>query len=467
MKVCQWGLENIWINHSSGEVRMCGWTGSEGVIGNLLDNTIEELWHGERAERFRNSMLDGSYRYCNKKECPNCANGIVEKLYVEYEVPEYPKLCSLSYEEQCNYVCRFCRKEKYIPCKEDQVRIKKIEKEILKFLDKLDTVSTNGVGEIFCSNSTIELLKKINTSRNINVVIESNGSLFNEANWEKISNLGKYNLDVYITVHSFKEDTYQFLSGTKLPVSNIINNLRFISSLRKQNIVNYFEIATVVCERNFREMPEYIEYCLQEFQPDKIRLRFFKPYGVRPLAIEWFYDIRNTKHPYHEEYVKVMQNPIFKHEKVWKWQGDTASDLSEHPYFMEKKRADFERKKIDLINYLLTTEDIAERIRVYLKKYEIDCFALYGDTVITKTLINILDHNGMICSDILDSYRSNIYYRGHKIIRPDEDNLRYNAVVITNLTYQHDIKDKLLLLGYKGRIVGIEEMICELEDQSE
>lgn len=40
MKVCQWGLENIWINHSSGEVRMCGWTGSEGVIGNLLDNTI-------------------------------------------------------------------------------------------------------------------------------------------------------------------------------------------------------------------------------------------------------------------------------------------------------------------------------------------------------------------------------------------------------------------------------------------
>ena len=71
MKVCQWGLENIWINHSSGEVRMCGWTGSEGVIGNLLDNTIEELWHGERAERFRNSMLDGSYRYCNKKECPN------------------------------------------------------------------------------------------------------------------------------------------------------------------------------------------------------------------------------------------------------------------------------------------------------------------------------------------------------------------------------------------------------------
>ena len=46
------GLESIWINHACGDVRMCGWT--QYVIGNLLENSIEELWHGEKAEKFRN-----------------------------------------------------------------------------------------------------------------------------------------------------------------------------------------------------------------------------------------------------------------------------------------------------------------------------------------------------------------------------------------------------------------------------
>ena len=48
-------------------------------------------------------------------------------------------------------------------------------------------------------------------------------------NWEKIKNLGKHELTVAITVHSFEQDTYQYLSGTNLPVSQVIDNLKFIS----------------------------------------------------------------------------------------------------------------------------------------------------------------------------------------------------------------------------------------------
>lgn len=94
----------------------------------------------------------------------------------------------------------------------------------------------------------------------------------------------------YIIVHSFEEDIYQFLSGTSLyPVSNEINNLYFIKSLREWDIINYFDIATVVCERNFREMAEFVKKSLEWFEPDKIRLRFFEPYRVRDKAVGWFY----------------------------------------------------------------------------------------------------------------------------------------------------------------------------------
>lgn len=77
MKVCKMGLESVWINHKDGEVRMCGWTNY--CIGKLTDFGMEELWHGERAEEFRRSMLDGSYRYCSNK-CPYCANGTKDSL---------------------------------------------------------------------------------------------------------------------------------------------------------------------------------------------------------------------------------------------------------------------------------------------------------------------------------------------------------------------------------------------------
>ena len=58
MKVCKRGLNDIWINENNGQVRICGW--SNFYIGNLLESTIEEIWHGEKAKAFRESMLDGS-----------------------------------------------------------------------------------------------------------------------------------------------------------------------------------------------------------------------------------------------------------------------------------------------------------------------------------------------------------------------------------------------------------------------
>ena len=77
------GLESIWINHANGAIRMCGWTNY--FIGNLIDSGIEELWHGEKAQEFRESMLDGSYRYCDRTKCPYCANHTKDSIMVEYE----------------------------------------------------------------------------------------------------------------------------------------------------------------------------------------------------------------------------------------------------------------------------------------------------------------------------------------------------------------------------------------------
>ena len=449
-KVCKHGLRDIWINDGNGRVRMCGWT--DYYIGNLNEHSFKELWNGERAENFRKSLIDGSYRFCNPSKCPHCANENLEEHLVDYEVPEFPEYCNLSYQLQCNYACKFCRQNKII----DDCDFQRVESEIAKILPHVKNIGFNGAGEFFCSQSILSLVQRTNFSEETEFLIESNGSLFNEANWEKISDLGNHNLSVAITVHSFNEQTYKYLSGTDLPIDNIISNLRFISHLRDEEKINKFEIATVVCERNFREMPEYVRFCLDNFSMDTIRLRFFEPYGVMDKVTEWFYDVRNPFHPYHDEYICVMSDPIFDNPKVWKWQGETESLQKESHYELEHRNiVDFSK--------LYSCNNLRDLLQLWRRKSGYAEVALFGASFLGKDYQKLLANNGLEIMTIFDTYACETKECGYEIKRPACDELnKYECLLVTNNTYAESIKEVLLRNKYEGRTLMMSDFIKEI-----
>ncbi len=454
-KVCRRGLNDIWINENDGKVRICGW--SNYFIGCLTENTIEELWNGELAQKFRESMLDGSYRYCSNLQCPYLANDKLEEILVDYEVPSLPKFCSLSYQLQCNYVCRFCRSENYIPCNCEKENYIKIEKEIKKIFPFLETVSSNGAGEFFCSDSIIRLIQEEELKDDVKISIETNGSLFNEVNWKKIEKLGEHDLSVAVTVHSFNEDTYQYLSGTKLPVKQVMDNLAFISELRKQGIINELEIGTVVCERNFREMPEFVKTCLEKYEMDTIRLRFFEPGGSMDTATEWFYDIRNEYHPYYDEFVKVMSDPVLHHPKVWKWQGETKSLQKENPYILEKRRG-------YALSRLVLLENASETLAKFFAHHNIKKIALYGAGKVAYACVKILKNDGVEVNTVFDTYIEPKGQDGIIIRKPEEDLLAsFDLIIITVDTFAERIKENLKRMQYKGKVMLLSEMMDDIE----
>ena len=457
-KVCRHGLNDIWVNENTGNVRMCGW--SNYFIGSLVENSIEEIWNGELAEEFRNSMLDGSYRYCNSSKCPYCANEQLDELMVDYKVPEYPEFCSVSYQLQCNYKCKFCRSDYYKPCDCERDNYSKIEKEIIKLLPHLKTLSSNGAGEFFCSDSIIKVLTSEKLSEKLKISIESNGSLFNRENWNKIKFLGNHELAVAITVHSFEEKTYQYLSGTNLPILQILDNLKFISELRDKNIINRFEIATVVCERNFRQMPEFVEKCLNSFSMDTIRLRFFEPYGVMDVNTEWFYDIRNEYHPYHDEFVKVMSNPIFENSKVWRWQGETRSLQKESPYILEKKNA------YALSNFIML-DDAENLMKCYMSNNDIKTIAIWGASYIGKALVKIFkDNYGVTITTLFDSYIKEECEENYQVKGATVENIKgFDMIIISTETFSYQIRESIERLNYKGKILSLAELIEEIKCQ--
>ena len=269
-KLCERILNFVQVIDHHGSVRLCCWL-RDNIIGSLSCQSMKEIYHSKHADELRQRLMSGDYSLCNVDACPYLAMNDMENHLVEVdEIPEYPEELYLAYEEVCNYHCMSC-------CTYDTMRrnrsvdlescYDKIEAELKKVLPHVKRLGANGRGELFVSKRILKILsewKPLAPAEEVSVSLETNGALFDEKHWKQIENLGKYHLKVAITVMSFDEPAYQLLSGTKLPISQIENNLRFVKKLREEGIVNYFQIATVVQERNFRTAPEFARRCVEE-----------------------------------------------------------------------------------------------------------------------------------------------------------------------------------------------------------
>lgn len=462
MKLCERGLNGIQIYNDLGDVRICGWI-SDAYIGNLLEHSFEEVYHGEAANKVRNRLAIGDYSKCNKDDCHWLACNEINKNLVEIEdIPQYPATLYLAYENACNYNCSTCNMHERMLAA-DKIELEKrydrIEEAIKDVLPHVKKISANGQGEVFVSKRILNLLanwKPIAPKEECSVSLETNGSLFDEKHWKQIENIGQYYLTVTVTVMSFNEYTYRQLSGTKLPISQIENNLRFIKKLREQGIVNEFRIGTVVQERNFRELPLFTKRCIEEFGADYVRLRTFVPWGKKPIEEEWFTDVINPYHPYHQEYVEIMKDPIFKHPNVHDWSGGIGTALGEHPY---KKRLNYAVKKIELQQkYILEREQFCESIHRAIPQSE--SVIIYGIGEIGKLLFHVMSVEYKI-ETILDNNYCGCEYENIPVFSiTNAKDINNNAYVIMTPFGDSDIIKKTLIeVGFcERKIIKVDEI---------
>lgn len=454
MKLCKRAKDFVQIINEDGAVRLCSWLNDGGVIGHLTKNSLDEIYHSEEAKLIREMHAKGDHSNCNPNQCPWVAHNNVAENEIEIdEIPKYPESLYLAYENVCNYRCVMCD----IPncmvkadVKASEEKYEKIDEELRKALPYVKHISANGLGELFVSRHTLKLLsewKPLADPSEVSVTLETNGSLFDREHWEQISNLGQYQLSVCITVLSFKNEIYQELSGTKQPVDKLIDNLRFVKSLREEGIINYFELATVYQDKNYRELPEFARRCIEEFGADYVRLRPFDPWGGEGMR-EWMMDVRNVYHPRHADFLEIMKDPMMSHPKVHDWGGGRESGLGPEPYW--KMRTMF-----SIINGIFYDD--------FMKKVDDevagDKLAVYGMTVVGKALASRLKNDGKLAY-CLDRKMDGMEYLGVPIygINHFED-LDRNVSVIIALHWSEDvIKSMLERAGYKGKILFIKDL---------
>ena len=460
MELCRRAVEFVQVCNEEGEVRICGWLKDGGIIGRLTDNTMEEIYHSTEAELIREYHANKDYSNCNPNACPYVANNNVEENFIRMdEVPKLPSALYLAYENVCNYCCVMCGVHdctKHVDAVEREKKLDKIDAELLKILPYVKKISANGLGELFVSNHILKLLsewKPIAEPAECSVSLETNGSLFNERNWSRISNLGQYHLGVSITVLSFDEDIYQELSGTTLPLSNLMDNLYFVKQLREKGIINRLSLATVYQEKNFRELPQFVKRCLEEFSADYVRLRTVDVWGECDMQ-GWFRDVRNEYHPCHKEFLEVMKDPIFKHPKVHDWGGGQPSGLGPEPYIRT-------RAKYHLMENIFCNEKFEKEVANEIATEQV---SVYGMTVVGKALTSMLKENYKI-PFLMDRGMNGQKYMGISIFAVNHlKGLDRNVTVIVALDKNEDAVVELLKREEFQKVISINDLVRNCND---
>lgn len=332
MKYCGRPWTHMYVG-PDGVVKNCSWIKFPvGNLGNLVDSTVEELWNGEKITQIRESIVDGSYKYCDEESCPLLCNDSLPDLSEEELIENvkedslnnFPTEFNLAYDYVCNHACPTCRSEVFTPDKVYKNKIEKIESEIQPYLKNATLIMACGNGDLFASRSMLDMLSDVQPDdENCTILLETNGSLLKKK-WDKVKHFEKYKIHAVVTPNSYIESTYTELTGGIDSYKETMDSLKFLSKLRLDNKVAKIKLNMVVQDTNFREIPSFVDKSINEFNADIVQL---KP------VLRWWrlseededYNKRNIRsplHPSHEEFIEIMESPICKDPKVYHWNGE-------------------------------------------------------------------------------------------------------------------------------------------------
>lgn len=316
----------------------CGWIRGYS-FGNIFEQSFDEIWNGEKAKEFRQKLYDNDFSLC-----PGCQNLEILEEIKDSEpklISEPPERILLGLDEFCDVKCIFCRSDNHkvsslIP---DDKKDKLLEI-LTPWLKNAKYVKTNAVGEVFASKISRDLIKSIaDNFPNIKFEIITNGIQCTKENIEKLNLTDRISM-ITVSLHAMKESTYnKIVRGGNY--KKTIENIKYLSSLKKAGKIERFEIHFTVTSINYKEIKDIIRFARS--LDAKVRLL-----GLDcSRDLEQLYNkinIQDKKHPDYNKLVKTFQAKEIKEAKDIVIQGlDYFTGLKKIS-FIEKIKNSFKKE---------------------------------------------------------------------------------------------------------------------------
>lgn len=459
MRFCERPFTHVYLA-PNGEVWPCNWM--HYVIGNLYEQNLDEIWVSKAAQRARESILDGSFAFCRKTSCPRCERGALPDLsedeLKEKSIPtDLPIMITIANDKICNIACTTCRQGIYCAQEGEREKIDAVLKHMLPYASQAMYVDMNGNGEFLANPSFLKFLESLRPKRqDCRFNFETNGVLFDETHWERFSHLKDCQISVTVTLNSLRREIYQHLSGGFDKIDEVRRNIEFLSKLRREHQINELKVTMVVQECNFQEVPEYIRVFTEteEYAVDQIILKpVYKWFGMDEETY-WFKNILNPLHPYHKEYLKVLENDCWKEPKVYDWGCHNLREARPHPLNQEKL---YNRL---LLNIYENSQGLKpqEFLRGCLAQFANRRIAVYGDSEMAGAMLSLLRKAGInvvLQLTWFENAQVDIPKVAMQEFRPEMT----DAVLLLDFYDKQNLERNLRSLHFKGDIVTLEDVI--------
>ncbi|MBE7705100.1 MAG: SPASM domain-containing protein [Cyanobacteria bacterium SIG29] len=310
--VCPGAFSQVYIYHD-GSVYFCPdcMMKKEAKIGNLNDNSFEEIWNSKHAQKIRKEILNKRYNYCFPPICYSKSNyniRLVPKNGVEYTTVQksFPKMVCLGPDWECNVNCVMCRDEL---CRYNDEDLKnfndKIDKVYMPILKDAEVLTLSTTGDPFASRNTRLLMTTAaNMYPNLKFSLITNGILCDEFNCRETGILNRMSR-VMVSVHASNEETYNKVvkNGN---YKKVLENIKWLSKMRDERKIDGLFLAFVVSAKNYDDIPNFIEFAKQ----NNVVALFWScyswdnnlSYSDEPL------EITEPSHPKHQQFLDVLNS---------------------------------------------------------------------------------------------------------------------------------------------------------------
>lgn len=302
---------------------------------NIKDNFLSD-----KSNKIRESILDGSYKYCDETQCPYLASLIDGKHLDNKFIPKYRGApttrmseINFDFDRSCNLQCPSCRIEVINALGNDRKRvdatIEQIENNYSKELIYIQITSS---GDPFYSKSFRQFLINIEPSKYPllrNIHLHTNALLWTKKLWNKMKNAQAFINTVEVSIDAATKETYSITrKGGNFDI--LLENLKFITNI---DTIGRFIFSFVVQKDNFREMKSYVDL-IESYKglKDKVyKIYFYEVKHWGTWTDEEFKDkqVSNPNHSLYSEFVEYLDQVAY-HPKV-------GHNLHEHMTKLTKK----------------------------------------------------------------------------------------------------------------------------------
>ena len=316
----------------TGEVHICCSMWAPVSLGNVVSQDVEAVLNSTNARKIRQSVLDGSFRYCNhvgcsvmvRDELPKktdpaiLADPVMSSAVAQGETrTESVRDLTFALDYTCNLSCPSCRTERMIQ-KESAHSAERstVDEKLRPLLPHIQTLYLNPAGEFLASRPSRRLLSSIDPQEcpNLRIDLISNGTLFSEPEWQKFSNVHGLVRSVRISVDAASAPTFETIRrGGKWP--GFLDNVRYVGRLRKDGQLKEFYLAFTYQVGNFREMKDFVALA-EDVGADVATFQALQKTEAMTDAEYFERAVHRLDHPLYGEFLQIIADDVFEKSNV-------------------------------------------------------------------------------------------------------------------------------------------------------